>query len=81
MIDKEIKGKFKTRHATNEQIREYKRHGSELIDGEKIMYTRDDIIAHIIMSCRIRTPESIEFGSKLGFNQHDIILSREQSVI
>ena len=35
LIDKEIKSKFEIRNPTNEKIREYKRHGSELIDGEK----------------------------------------------
>ena len=32
LIDKEIKGRFENRNPTDEQIREYKRHGSELID-------------------------------------------------
>ena len=81
MIDKEIKGKFETRNPTNEQIREYKRHGLELIDGEKFMYTREDIMMNVIMFCRVSTPEAIELRSKLGFKQHDIILSKEQSVI
>ena len=36
LIDKEIKGKFETRNPTNEQIREYKRHGLELIKGENV---------------------------------------------
>ena len=39
LIDKEIKGRFETRNPTNEQIIEYKGHGSKLIDGEKFMYT------------------------------------------
>ena len=81
MIDKEIKGKFETRNPTNEQIRKYKRHGLELIDGEKFMCTREDIMMNVIMSCRVSTPEAIELRSKLGFKQHDIILSKEQSVI
>ena len=40
LVQKEIKGRFETRNPTNEQIREYKRHGLELIEGEKFMYTR-----------------------------------------
>ena len=32
------------------------------------------------MSCRVSTPKKIEFRSKLGFKQHDI-LSEEQSVL
>ena len=33
------------------------------------------------MSCRVSTPEAIEFRSKLGFKQHDITLSKELSEI
>ena len=61
LIDKEIKGKFETRNPTNEQIREYKRHGSELIEGEKFLLTCQDIIMPIAMHCRVPTPEAIEF--------------------
>ena len=45
------------------------------------MYTHEDIIMPIIMSCRVSIPEAFEFISKLGFKQYDIILSKEQSVI
>ena len=33
LVGKEIKGKFNTNNLTDEQIKKYKRHGSELIDG------------------------------------------------
>ena len=33
------------------------------------------------MSCRVSAPEAVEFRSKLGFKKHDIILTKEQSVI
>ena len=33
------------------------------------------------MSRTLSTPEAIAFRSKLGFKQHDIILSKEKSVI
>ena len=33
------------------------------------------------MNCRVSTPKAIEFRSELGFKQHDIILTKEQSVI
>ena len=36
IIKVEIKGKFKTNTLTNEQIKKYKRHGSELIDGKNL---------------------------------------------
>ena len=79
--DKEIKGKCETKNPMKQQIRKYKRHSSKLIDGEKFVCTHEDIIMSIIMSCRVSTPWAIEFRSKLGFKQHDIILSKEQSVI
>ena len=60
LIEKEIKSRFETRNPTNEKIREYKRHGLELIDGEKFMYTCEDIIIPIIMHCRVSVPEAIE---------------------
>ena len=33
------------------------------------------------MHCRVATPKSIEFRSKLGFNQYDITLTKEPSVL
>ena len=66
---------------TDEQTREYKRHGSELIDGEKFMYTCEDIIMPIIIHYRVSTPEPIELKTRLGFNQHNLIMMKEQSVV
>ena len=57
-----------------------KRHGSKLIDGEKFVYTHEDIIMPIIMSWRVSAPEEIEFRSKSLFKLHDTIMSKEQSV-
>ena len=81
LIDKEIKGRFETRNPTNEQIREYKRHGSELLDGEKLMYSREDIIMPIIVHWRMSTLEAVEFKTILEFNQHDLIVTKEKSVL
>ena len=53
----------------------------DLIAVEKFMYTGEDIIMPIIMDCRVSTPEAMEFISKLGFNQHDIKMIKEQSVL
>ena len=58
-----------------------KRHGSKLIDGEKFVYTHEDIIMPIIMSWRVSAPEETECRSKSLFKQHDTIMSKEQSVI
>ena len=73
--------KCKTKNPAKQQIRKYKRHGSKLISGEKFVHTYEDIIMSITMICRVSTPKAIEFRSKLGFKQHDIILSKEQLVI
>ena len=78
---KKLKAKFKTNHLTEQQIRKYKRHESELIENEKFMFAHECIIIPVIMHCRVSTPKSIEFRSKLGFNQYDITLAKEQSVL
>ena len=59
LVNKEIRGKFKTNNPTDEQIKKYKIHGSILIDGEKFMYPHEDVIIHVVMHCR--TPESCKF--------------------
>ena len=81
LIDIEIKGKIKTNNLTKQHIREYTRHGSELIENEKLMYTHEDIIMLIIMSCRLSTPKANEVRPKLGYEQDDIVLSKEQTVV
>ena len=35
----------------------------------------------VIMHCRVSTPKLIEFKCKLGFNQFDITLTKEQAVL
>ena len=53
---------------------------SKLTDGKKFAYIHEDIIP-IIMNWSLSTPEAIEFRSKVGFEQHDIVLFKEKSVI
>ena len=79
MVDKEIKGKFKTKNITDEQIKKYKRHGSKFIDREKFVYAHEGIIIPVIMHCR--TPESCKFKRSLGFKLHDVINCKEQTVL
>ena len=81
LIDKEIKGTFKTNIPIKQKIREYKIRRSGLLDDEKFMYTHEDIMMPITMSYRVSTPEAIEIRSKLGFQQYDLILNKERSVI
>ena len=78
LIYKEIKSKFETNYLTKQQIRKYKNHGSEFIQGTKFMYAHECIIIPIIMHCRVSTPKPIEFKSKLGY---DITLPKEHSVL
>ena len=79
LVDKEIKGKFKTNYLTDEQIKKYKIHGSELIDGEKFMYAHEGVIIPVIMHCR--TPESCKFKRNLGFKLHDVINFKDKTVL
>ena len=81
LIDKEIKDKFETTNPTKQQIREYKRHGSELFDDENFMYTHEGIIMSIIMNCSVSTPKATEFRAELGLKQHDMVLTKEQSMV
>ena len=81
LVYKERKGKFETDYLTEQQIKKHKRHGSEFIEGIKFMYAYECIIIPVIMHCRVSTPKSIEFRSKLGFNEYDITLTKEQSVL
>ena len=68
LVNKEIKGKFETKYFTKQQIRNYKRNGSEIIKNGKFMYSHKCIIIPAIIYCRVSTPKSTEFRSKLGFN-------------
>ena len=45
------------------------------------IYANKCIIVPFIMHCKVATPKSIEFKSKLGFNQHDITLNKEQLIL
>ena len=79
LIDKEIKGKFKTNNLTDERIKKYKKHGSELTDDEKFMYAHEGAVISVIMHCS--TPESSKFKRNLGFKLHDVINYKEKTVL
>ena len=76
MVHKEI---IFNNNLRDEQIKKYKRHGSELTDGEKFVYAHEGIIIPVIMHCR--TPESCKFKRSLGFKLHDVITCKEQTVL
>ena len=64
------------------QIRKYKIDKSRLIKGsEQSMYVHEVIAIPIIMQTRLSKPETIKFRSDLGFNQINLILKKEQSVV
>ena len=79
LVDKETTGELHTNNVEDEQIKMYKRHGSELIYGEKCVYAHEGIIIHVIM--HFRTPESCKFKRSLGFKLHDVINCKEQIVL
>ena len=78
LTKKETKGIYNTRTPTFEQIRRYKRFGKEFIDG-LTGNIRKDVTVKIIQDCR--TSAAIEFRSKLGLKQPDIIMTKEQSIL
>ena len=45
------------------------------------MYTKKEIVLAIIIQRRLSNPKLIHFRSKLGFNQMNIVLKKEQSVL
>ena len=67
---------------TKQQIRKYKIETARLIRGSKqSMQVREVIAISIIMQIRLSKPEIIKFRSDLGFNQINLILRKEQSVV
>ena len=67
---------------TKQQIRKYKIDRARLIKGSKYsMYVHEDILIPIIMQSRLLDSKTIKFRSDLGFNQINLILKKEQSVI
>ena len=72
MTIKAIKGIYKTKNLTKEQIGKYKRYGKDFKNDLTVIYVHEDFALSIIMGCR--TPTAIEFWNKLGFNQHDLIM-------
>ena len=73
------KGKFKDTCPTKEQIEKLKRHGSEFSEDIKFVYAHENVVIFITMGSR--SSKAIDFRSKLGFNQYDITLKKESSVL
>ena len=67
---------------TKELIRKYQIDKSRLIKGsEHYMFVHKVIAIPIIIQTRLSKPETIKFITDLGFNQINLILKKEQSVI
>ena len=67
---------------TKQQIRKYKKDRARLIkDNKRSMYVHEDILIPIIMQSRLSDSKAIKFRTDLGFNQINLILKKEQSVI
>ena len=84
-IDTEIKGKYnakKMNELIEQQMKKYKIDRSRLIKGSKeSMYLSEVIVIPIIMQSTLSNPKTIKFRSDLGFNQINLILKKEQSVV
>ena len=64
---------------TKQQIGRYNIDKSRLIKGsQKSMYVNEVIAIPIIMQTRLSKPETMKLRSDLGFNQTNVILSKEQ---
>ena len=76
---KAIKGIYDTETPRTEQVRKYKGNGKELIKNLAGINIREDLTLAKIMDCR--SPTAFVFRSKLGFNETDLIMTKEQSVL
>ena len=67
---------------TKQQIKKYKIDRARLMKGSKhSMYVHEGILVPIIMQSRLSDSKTIKFRTDLGFNQINLILEKEQSVI
>ena len=85
LIDTEIKGKYGVKNMnelTKPQIRKYKIDRAKLFKNNKhSMYVHEDITITIRMQFRLSDPETIKFRADLEFNQINLILKKQQSVV
>ena len=85
LIDKEIKGEYgvnKMSELANPQIRKYKTDGARWFKGSKhSIYVQEDILIAIIIQTRFSDTKTVKLRANLGFNQNNLILTKEQSVV
>ena len=78
LVNRDMKSKFKD-GVSKEQTKKYNKYGCEFGKDIKHLYSRVDVVIPVIMACR--SPKAIEFRSRLGFNQYDITLKKESSIL
>ena len=67
---------------TKQQIRKYKIDRTRLFKGSKhSMHVHGDNLISIIMQSRLSDSKTIKFRADLEFNQINLILKKEQSVV
>ena len=67
---------------TKQQITEYQIDREKLIKGSKYsIYVSEDLLIPVTMQSRLSDPKTIKFRSDLRFNQINLILKKEQSVV
>ena len=76
---KKLKANLKLIILHNNKLESIKDMDQNLLKASNLCMLKNALI--IIIHCRISTPKSIEFRSKLGFNKYDIALTKEQSVL
>ena len=74
LVRKEIHGAFNTKNPTEEVVWDYKARFNDSL------YIVGDLTLKIIMHCNLSSEQTEKFRSELGFRQHDIIMTKEQSV-
>ena len=79
LIIEEIKSRHKTRNPTKQEIRQYKIDNREWSYDNKYTFITNDIVSTMIKNCKTTT--EVQFRTKLGFNQQDLVMNKEQSLL
>ena len=70
---------YNTKSLTKNKIKKCKRYGKSFIDGLVGIYIRESFALRILMNCQV--PTAVEFITKLGLKYHDVVMTKEQSVL
>ena len=75
LVRKEIHGILNTKDSTEEQVWNYKARFDDSL------YIIGDLALNIIMHFRFSSEQTEKFTSELGFKQHDLIMTKEKSIL